>query len=367
METRNKSQQNNVHVKTDYIDCLKAANASSRTSKKRKDNPIEIKYETTTNEINLKSDQNEVKLDKNNKNNFVYMFEKIKEMRKNLTAPVDTMGCHCCPDKKAPKDVWDFQLLVSLMLSVQTKDEATFKAMTKLKENNLTVESINKMDESKILELISGVNFNKTKAKNIKAAAKLITEKYNKKVPKDWKQLLEFPGIGNKITVLYLNIAYHMNVGIGVDTHVHRISNRVGWVNTKLPEQTRVELEKFVPKEYWSDINHWMVGFGQETCQPINPKCEVCLLNNVCPEGKRKMRYVKKGKGEEAVDMEDFVMKYTKKKKGNEVGGNKEGKIKITVKKKDGKEDEKNENVKNDEEEKEETIKKTVSKNNKKK
>ena len=244
-----------------------ASKTNTRQTKKRKDNPVEIKYEETSTKTSAK----EVKYDPNTKNNFEHMYGLIKEMRKELNAAVDLYGCESNSDKSAPKAVQDFQTLVSLLISVQNRDESTAASMERFKAHGLTVDSINAMSEEEVLQVMGGVNFNKTKAKNIKAAARLIADNHNGIVPNDWDQLLEFPGVGNKIAVILLNTAYQKNAGIGVDTHVHRVSNRLGWAKTKKPDETRKALEGFVPKQIWSEVNKWMVGFGQQVCQPINP------------------------------------------------------------------------------------------------
>ncbi len=271
-----------IQEKLNYLETMKF------NPKKRKENPIQIKYEEP-NKTNLKVDSQKTKFDANNKRNFEYIWNKIQEMREKRDSVVDVMGCHCAHDRNAPKEIRDFQLLVALIISVQNREESTYAAVQRLKQHGLNAQNIYNTDESKILEIIGGVNFNKTKAKNIKNAATLIVEKYDGVVPNKWDVLLTFPGVGNKIAVLFLNFGHGLEVGIGVDTHVHRISNRLGLVHTKLPDQTRVELESFVPKKYWSEYNVLFVGFGQQICLPINPKCEKCLLNNICPEGKKKL------------------------------------------------------------------------------
>jgi len=278
----NPQNQGVIREKLNYLDTLKFTKPAN--TKKRKENPIQIKYE--------EPNGTNTKFDRNNKRNFEYIWNKILEMREKRDATVDLVGCHVAPDKNAPKEIQDFQLLIALIISVQNREESTYAAVQRLKQHGLNAQNIYNTDEGKILDIIGGVNFNKTKAKNIKNVTTLIVEKYDGIVPNRWDVLLTFPGVGNKIAVLYLNFGHGLEVGIGVDTHVHRISNRLGLVHTKLPDQTRVELESFVPKKYWSDYNVLFVGFGQQICLPINPKCQKCLLNNICPEGKKKLEGV---------------------------------------------------------------------------
>ena len=110
-------------------------------------------------------------------------------------------------------------------------------------------------------------------------------DKYNGDIPKSAEELCKLPGVGPKMAHLCMQVAWNTVTGIGVDTHVHRISNRLRWVPkpTKTPEETRIALEAWLPKELWSEINYLLVGFGQETCQPVHPKCSTCLNNKICP------------------------------------------------------------------------------------
>lgn len=113
----------------------------------------------------------------------------------------------------------------------------------------------------------------------------ILRSQYNGDIPKTIPDLIKLPGVGPKMAHICMNAAWGEVTGIGVDTHVHRISNRLGWVPkpTKEPEKTRVELEKWMPYEHWDEINVILVGFGQTTCTPINPKCGNCLLTKLCP------------------------------------------------------------------------------------
>lgn len=231
-----------------------------------------------------------------NRKDFDYVYEKIKEMRKNKNAPVDTSGCDTCADPTASKEERDFQILVALLLSVQNRDESTALAVEKFIKHGLTLEKVYQMTEEEIRQIVSNVNFNRKKARHIKQATSLIIEKYGGEIPDKLNELLAFPGIGYKIAILYLNSAHALNVGIGVDTHVHRISNRLGWVNTKLPDKTRLELESFIPKSHWTEINHYLVGFGQQICLPISPKCQSCLLSDRCPFVQKNLAQIKNEK-----------------------------------------------------------------------
>lgn len=185
-------------------------------------------------------------------NNWREQFERIKEMRVNLDAPVDTMGCetlNSC-DQNQPENVKRFHILVSLMLSSQTKDEVTAKAMEGLYKLPLNIDTILATEEEVIEKAIYPASFYKRKAQYIKRTCQLLKDKYNYDIPDNVDELCKLPGVGPKMAYICMSAAWKNTVGIGVDTHVHRISNRLGWTRTqtKLPEQTRKELEDWLPE-----------------------------------------------------------------------------------------------------------------------
>lgn len=213
-------------------------------------------------------------------------------MRKSRDAPVDSQGCEKTADVNESPETVRYQVLISLMLSSQTKDQVTFAAMEKLKAYGLTIENILKTPSSKIGELIYPVGFWKKKADYIKDATKICAEKYNDDIPPTVEELVKLPGVGPKMAHITMNVAWGQVTGIGVDTHVHRISNRLGWVKkpTKVPEETRIAVESWLPREEWDELNVLLVGFGQQTCLPVGPLCEMCLNCKICPEGRRNTR-----------------------------------------------------------------------------
>jgi len=216
----------------------------------------------------------------------------IREMRKSRDAPVDSQGCEKTADVNQSPETVRYQVLISLMLSSQTKDQVTFAAMEKLKAYGLSIENILKTPASKIGELIYPVGFWKKKADYIKDATKICAEKYSGDIPPTVEELVKLPGVGPKMAHITMSVAWGKVTGIGVDTHVHRITNRLGWVKkpTKLPEDTRIAVESWLPREEWDEINLLLVGFGQQTCLPVGPLCESCLNCKICPEGRRVTR-----------------------------------------------------------------------------
>lgn len=171
------------------------------------------------------------------------------------------------------------------MLSSQTKDTVTFEAMNRLKKHGLTPETMCAIDVIDLEKLLHPVGFYKRKAVYIKKAAEILIDKYNCDIPRTIADMIKLPGVGPKMAHICMRVAWGVVSGIGVDTHVHRISNRLKWMRkeTNEPEQTRVALEQWMPKELWSDVNELLVGFGQTVCTPINPKCGECLNYDICP------------------------------------------------------------------------------------
>lgn len=173
-----------------------------------------------------------------------------------------------------------FKVLIATILSQRTKDEKTKIAEEKLfKEISSPHDALN-IPVEKIEELIKDVGFYKTKAKRIKEISKILVEKYNGKVPENIDDLLKLKGVGRKTANCVLLFAYKKNA-IPVDTHVHRISNRIGLVSTKTPEETEIQLRK-IPEKYWKFINYLFVQHGQKVCNPKNPKCNECKISKIC-------------------------------------------------------------------------------------
>uniref|UniRef100_A0AAY4E9R9 Endonuclease III-like protein 1 n=1 Tax=Denticeps clupeoides TaxID=299321 RepID=A0AAY4E9R9_9TELE len=211
--------------------------------------------------------------------------ENIREMRKARDAPVDHMGAVKCYDSQATPEEMRYQVLVSLMLSSQTKDQVTSAAMQRLQAHGLTVATILNTDDDTLGRLIYPVGFWKTKVKYLKQCSAILQKEYGGDIPSSVEGLTGLPGVGPKMAHLAMDIAWKQVSGIGVDTHVHRISNRLGWTQdrTKNPEQTRQALEQWLPRELWSEINWLLVGFGQQLCLAISPLCATCLNQRCCP------------------------------------------------------------------------------------
>lgn len=174
-----------------------------------------------------------------------------------------------------------FRILVATILSLRTKDEVTSKASERLFEKVKTPQDLLNLSEKEIEELIYPVGFYRNKARVLKEVAKSLIEKFDGKVPDRLEDLLSLKGVGRKTANLVLAAGYG-KPAICVDTHVHRISNRLGLVKTKSPEQTEFELMKAVPVKFWNDINKIFVAFGQTVCKPVKPRCDICPVKDYC-------------------------------------------------------------------------------------
>ena len=214
-------------------------------------------------------------------------------MKKILNGMIKTMNSVKPPRITALQDLHDaedhgpFGILIGTILSARTKDESTtriVKELFKVYKNSKQLANAKIKDVEKI---IKSIGFYHVKAKRIIDVAKIIETKYKGIVPDNLEKLIELPGVGRKTANCVLVYAYE-KPAIPVDIHVHRISNRLGLVQTKNPEDTEFELMKIIPKKFWLDINDTFVMYGQNICKPISPMCHVCKIKNSCKYYKTK-------------------------------------------------------------------------------
>ena len=184
-----------------------------------------------------------------------------------------------------------FYVLISTVLSARNRDEMTIKAVQKLFAKYKTPKEIANAPIGKLEPLIRQSGFYKTKARRIKEISRILLEKYKGKVPDDFDKLIALPGVGRKTAGCVLVYAFG-KPAIPVDTHVHRISNRLGWVKTKTREETEQELMKIIPKKYWLDVNEVLVIHGQTVCKPIRPWCEKCNITKYCDYYKSNFEFI---------------------------------------------------------------------------
>ncbi|XP_039211511.1 endonuclease III-like protein 1 isoform X2 [Crotalus tigris] len=209
---------------------------------------VGIAYEPT--EGNGAAEAPEPKKQKWEPANWEQQLANIREMRRERDAPVDQMGASACFDREAPPEVKRYQILLSLMLSSQTRDQVTFAAMMRLRKHGLTVDQILETDEEALGRLIYPVGFWRNKARYVQQTTAILKRDYAGDIPQTVAELVKLPGVGPKMAHLVMDIAWKKASGIGVDTHVHRICNRLKWAKkeTKLPEETRQALEEWLPR-----------------------------------------------------------------------------------------------------------------------
>ncbi|XP_063930253.1 endonuclease III-like protein 1 [Zophobas morio] len=209
----------------------------------------------------------------------------LRKIRQHATAPVDKYGCEQLGRLSNTEKGFRFYVLVALLLSSQTRDEIVGAAVSRLHHIGLSPASIQGLDENVLADLIKPVGFYKKKAIYLRRICEILIEKYEGDIPNNYHDLCALPGIGPKMAYLAMAHAWNNPVGIGVDVHVHRIANRLKWVDTlhKSTDHTRMELENIIPKRFWPEINPLLVGFGQEICRPTKPLCHLCDLQALCP------------------------------------------------------------------------------------
>lgn len=176
-----------------------------------------------------------------------------------------------------------FPVLIATLLSAQTKDAVTAGASERLFRVADTPQTMVKLTIARIERLIYPVSFYRNKARHVKECCRQIIENFGGVVPDTMEGLLTLAGVGRKTANLVLILSHASKNNICVDTHVHRISNRLGWVKTRTPEETEHALYKVIPKKWWPDVNLYLVTWGQNVCKPVYPRCRVCVVSPECP------------------------------------------------------------------------------------
>lgn len=174
-----------------------------------------------------------------------------------------------------------FRVLIATMISLRTKDEVTAKAAERLFALGDTPKKLANLEEEVIAQAIRPANFYKTKARRIREVARRIVAEFSGEVPKAMDSLLSLPGVGRKTANLVLAEGYDLE-GLCVDTHVHRVTNRLGLLKTKNPTETEMALREVLPRPYWKPINTYLVSFGQRVCHPVSPRCSSCPISAMC-------------------------------------------------------------------------------------
>lgn len=208
------------------------------------------------------------------KHNEIHAVIKIlREEYKHWLTPAVTIVAQC---NGSP-----FKVLISCIISLRTKDEVTAQASARLFARAETPEAMTALSSDEISHLIYPAGFYRNKAEQIALLSRSLVDEYHGTVPDEIDQLLHFKGVGRKTANLVMTLGFG-KAGICVDTHVHRICNRLGYVTTKSPDETEKALRFQLPPEYWIEINNVLVAFGQNHCRPVSPRCSSCALSGIC-------------------------------------------------------------------------------------
>ena len=208
-------------------------------------------------------------------------------MKRILQGMMNTMNSVNPPRMTALKKLHEaetggpFSILIGTILSARTKDETTTKVVNVLFSKYKNVKALANAKLKDVEKIIKSIGFYHIKAKRIIEVSKIIDSKYKGKVPDNLEKLVELPGVGRKTANCVLVYAFD-KPAIPVDIHVHRISNRLGLVETKTPEETELELMNKIPEKFWLEINDTFVMYGQNICKPISPMCNVCKIKKIC-------------------------------------------------------------------------------------
>ena len=176
-----------------------------------------------------------------------------------------------------------FSVLISTVISLRTKDDVTLNASRRLLAEAPDPRSMLQLSEDRIAELIFPAGFYRRKAMQIRQISEILVSEYDGKVPSDAGLMMQLPGVGIKTANLTLNLGFGIDA-ICVDCHVHQISNRLGWIETKTPEESEKALQPVMPRRFWIPLNELLVSYGQEVCTSVSPKCSMCPENRSCPK-----------------------------------------------------------------------------------
>lgn len=220
---------------------------------------------------------------KSEQESFEHKQARALEIIKRLQVATQSMTPTMSQMLKEQFDSDPFVILISCLLSLRARDSMTYPISLKLFETVRTPQQLLGMKATELEHLLKPLGFYRKKAALLFAVCKELIERFDSTVPRTMDGLLSIKGVGPKTANLVLGQAFDIPA-LCVDTHVHRVSNRLGLVTTKTPEQTEKELKKLLPEKYWTEINSLLVIWGQNICVPISPKCSVCVLNAICPK-----------------------------------------------------------------------------------
>jgi endonuclease-3 len=209
--------------------------------------------------------------------------ENVEPVMRALALAIDGMELPAIEKISESQAEDPFQVLIATLLSARTQDATTLAASTRLFKRARTPQAMAKLTVKQIETLIYPVSFYRNKARFVRATCELLVRQYGGRVPTTLEELVRLPGVGRKTANLVMILAFKSLRNICVDTHVHRISNRLGWVRTRQPDETEQALYDSTDARWWPYINLYLVTWGQNVCRPVYPRCGDCVLADYCP------------------------------------------------------------------------------------
>jgi len=207
----------------------------------------------------------------------------VERVMRTLAREIDGMELPAIEKLSESQQEDAFQILIATLLSARTQDATTLAASTRLFRRARTPRTLARLPVREIERLIYPVSFYRTKAEHVRATAEIVATTYGGRVPDRLDDLVGLPGVGRKTATLVMILAFGSQQHICVDTHVHRISNRLGWVETRTPDETEQALYRNTDARWWPSINLYLVTWGQNVCRPVYPRCGACALAASCP------------------------------------------------------------------------------------
>lgn len=207
----------------------------------------------------------------------------VEPVMRRLARAIDGLELPAVEKISESQEEDPFQVLIATLLSARTQDATTLAASTRLFRVARTPATLGRLTVRQIERLIYPVSFYRHKARHVKATCQRLVQAYQGRVPSSMEDLLTLPGVGRKTANLVLILAFKSQRNICVDTHVHRISNRLGWVKTRTPDETERALYAATDPRWWPSINLYLVTWGQNVCRPLYPRCGECVLDELCP------------------------------------------------------------------------------------
>jgi endonuclease-3 len=210
--------------------------------------------------------------------------QNVEAVMRALAMAIDGLDLPAVEKISQSQEEDPFQVLIATLLSARTQDATTLAASTRLFKAARTPDLMAKLTVRQIERLIYPVSFYRHKARHVRATCRMLIERFDGRVPTTMEELLTLPGVGRKTANLVLILAFKSLRNVCVDTHVHRISNRLGWVVTRTPDETEQALYAATDARWWPSINLYLVTWGQNVCRPVYPRCGECVICEFCPQ-----------------------------------------------------------------------------------